>query len=482
MSAVLGMACLSMLLGLHSAESWAQHSEDAKTWTLESFLLEASKTNALIKAARLQKEASQLRQNMGDLAELSPLLQAEYVYTDDQRETAFPAQQGTRTKTRRYSLGVSKKFVTGTTLFANVGQGRGELEGLAFPFEPNWETQYTLGARQSLWKDFFGSGIRVRRAREDATSRAERLGSELAERQALMTAEETYWELAYQSIDRIEKEAALARVRKLRDWTARRLNNGIGDRSDLLQVEGLLARRQLEQMSTSDAYTSAFLRFQDFIGRPLNEGALVPADAFGAESRFPEETAKLIRLDAWVQRSASEAAAFAADETVDRFRPDLVVEGSVGANGREAGFSDSSSEGFSRDNPIYNVGLKLQVNLDFGLQSRIARAARSEAAAARIKAERAATDPASSWEELSRKHREVVARVKAAEQLVGIQERKLAREQERLSVGRSTTFQVLTFEQDIADARTGLLQLRYQQRRLESASGMYMSQEAAEAL
>ena len=107
------MVCVLTFLLLISPESRAQPAAGAnQSWSLDAFLQEAAKMNELIQAARLQKEASTLRQHQGDLAEHSPLLQAEYSYTDDQRETIFPAQQRKRKQTTRYSLGVSKKFIT----------------------------------------------------------------------------------------------------------------------------------------------------------------------------------------------------------------------------------------------------------------------------------------------------------------------------------------------------------------------------------
>jgi len=451
-------------------------------WDLETYLRQVGENNALVKAARLQKESATLKKRQGDFQELSPFLQAEAGYSNDGQETAFPTQQGTRTKAKYYSLGVSQKLASGTALSIQWGQTHADIEGLAFPYQPVWDSKYTLGISQSLLKDGFGRATRLRHEREDAGERVSVLTAELQQRQALIDAESAYWDFAVQVLDRQEKADAMKRAEKIRDWTARRLANGIADRADRLQVESLIASRSLAQIGSADAYVAARKRFADAIGVSESEVAELKAVSLQQERPLRAEGPEPRRLDIWIQSYASKISEAAALETGEMLRPDLALQGAFGANARDSGLSDSAGDAVASDASFYRVGLKLSMSLDFGMKHRLREAANAEAKASRLKSDKLVSDSASSWSELLRRHREVSASIAAMELLVKAQEAQLAREQERLEVGRTTTFQVVSFEQSVADTRFGLLQLRAQQRKLEAASNLYLSQNAVEAL
>ncbi|MEO5667509.1 MAG: TolC family protein [Bdellovibrionota bacterium] len=456
---------------------------DSSTWDLDAYLKQVSSNNALIQSSRLQKEAAALKKHQGDLQELSPFLQVEGGYVNDGTETAIPAQQGKRTITKFYSLGVSQKFSTGTTVSVGWSQNNTDIDGLAFPFTPAWDSRYTLGVSQSLWKDGFGRGVGLRHEREDAQERVSVLTAELQERQALIDAESAYWDLAVQVLDRDEKANALARAEKIHAWTKRRLDSGIGDRADRLQIESLIASRRLAQINSADSYENARKRFADALGTASAEVGTLNADILmNSRPLSPGEGKDPNRLDMWIQSYAAKISETAARETQEMLRPDLALTGAFGANARDPGIGTSTSDAFASDTSFYKVGLKLSMSLDFGLKHNLRAAADAEAKAARMKSNKLSRDTASSWDEIVRRHKELGNSIDAMEVLVKAQQAQLDREQERLSTGRSTTFQVITFEQSVADTKFSLLQLRAAQRKLEAASRLYMTQNAVEAL
>ena len=451
-------------------------------WDLEKYLDYVAESNPLVKAARLQKDAAVLKKGQGDLQELSPFLSVDAGYLNDSQETTFPSQQGTRTVGKSYSVGISKKFVTGTTLSAQWGQTHSDIDGLVFPFVPAWDSRYTLAVSQSLWKDGFGRGVRLRHEREEASERVNVLTAELQARQALIDAESVFWDMAVQMLDRQQKADALKRAEKIRDWTLRRLNNGIGDRADRLQVESLIASRRLAQISSDDAFATARQKALDTLGLPDIDLAGFKPEILAKERTLASGEGDPRRLDIWIGHYASIIGESAARETNEMLRPDLSLTGAYGANARDPSLGSSSSEALKSDNSVYRVGVKLALSLDFGLKRDLRAAANAEAAAARMKSDKLAKDGSSSWSELVRRHKELGSSIAAMEVLVKAQEAQLLREQERLAVGRTTTFQVISFEQSVADSNLALLQLRAGQRKLEAASRLYLNPNAVEAL
>lgn len=455
------------------------------SWTLDHYLELVVANNSDLEAARLQKKAAQLRQNQGDLLELSPKLQLQGGYTNDEQVTAFPTQQGQQTLAKYYSLGVAKGLSTGTQLSLAWSQTFSDVRGTAF-LRPSWESRYSFNVTQSLWKNFIGHATRMRHQREEAQAQAAVLAAEMQLQQNLIQAETSFWNYALNQLDRLEKEDALNRAKKIRDWTARRLRDGIGDRADLLQVESLLAARELEQINSRDAYEASRKQFFESLGDTKLESITISSQeimkprAMKVNLKDSQEIPK--RMDVWIQTYAAKAAELSSLEFEDSLKPDLKLLGTFGANGRNTELGTSAQDAISSDRNMYNVGLSLALNLDFALMNNLREAARAEAKASSLKSRKLDQDALVSWEELMRKHSELSLRIAAMEKLAKAQESQLKREQERLEVGRTTTFQVISFEQDVATTRLNLLELRGHQRKLEAASRLYVTQSEVESL
>jgi outer membrane protein TolC len=83
-----------------------------------------------------------------------------------------------------------------------------------------------------------------------------------------------------------------------------------------------------------------------------------------------------------------------------------------------------------------------------------------EVTAAELQYKRKSYDVDREYEILRDRFQNFKQRLKLAQKMIQVQERKLVVEKRRYSQGRTTTFQVLQFEQDFAN--TQLIKLRYE--------------------
>ncbi len=71
------------------------------------------------------------------------------------------------------------------------------------------------------------------------------------------------------------------------------------------------------------------------------------------------------------------------------------------------------------------------------------------------------------------KRKDSLATLAVAEKLEGLQRKKLANEQKEYGNGRSTTYQILMFTQDLANAELARLQALYSLKIIEAQLRMY---------
>lgn len=455
-------------------------SQSGAAMTLEEYLQSVQKKNRTFLSFEASTEAATSRYQQGDL-ELSPILSASGSYLDDKSLQSSGGSSLTHNQVRQYSLGLSKKFSTGTqaALTGSVTgvNAEGSFGGTSFVSENHVGT-LGVALSQSLWKDFFGTSTRLRWERERSQELYEKNGYNLQSKQALIEAESVFWDLMYLQQELQLRKASLERARKIESWVKNRASNGIGDRADVLNAQGLVASRELQLVGTRDDLKAAEERFADQIEWP--EGQPVPELQGNLEQVRPlknfigGEQGKIVRLDAYLSVLDAEVKKVGAREAEEKVTPDLVLSGGYKTNGYDTTDSKALGKMTDKDHPVSNVALTFSWALDWGSKGAVRTTAQKDALAAQLKKEKSLLDSETAWKEINRRHAEMSARIQAAMNLSQIQTAKAAAERDKLSKGRSITSNVITAEQDAADAELTLTKLKAEQRKLESQSRLFV--------
>ncbi|MBP7843480.1 MAG: TolC family protein [Proteobacteria bacterium] len=447
--------------------------------TLDEYLSTVQKSNTQFQAFELQKQSAEIKNEQADLV-LSPYLifGAKY-YSDETPKPlqVFPAIIQTKSEGNEYSLGVAKKFATGTEIKAFVT----EQHPRSFTATGAQPSPYlgisSFSLSQSLWKDFFGAQTRARHHREAAATRFEKGAIEIQALQFLSQAEAAYWQLLYQKNELKVRQESLDRADRLVKWTKNRVANGLSQSNDLLQAEALFTQRELQFITAQDEYQNAQLKLKDFMGA---ESGVPEVDVSGDLDLKRDQLVTILsaeknmRADAWLAQAEADLQKKVSDETTEGLRPDLVLEGAYSNLTTQDQRSDIRGHLNDGKLPNKSVALKLTMDLDFFGRSAARRSARLNADAASLKAGRLKSESDRDIVESQRRYNELSRRVEAVKKLVAIQKKKYEKEQERLRNGRSTTFQVISFEQEVAEGEVLLYKLLSEQRKIEAATRAYV--------
>lgn len=436
---------------------------DAAPLSLENYLEQVKKGNENVLALSAASQAILARKEEARLL-VRPNFFGNVSFYSDAKPTAAPVFQGTRTLVDTYNFGFSQQTPFGLAgkLYYQWTYTRIEGANPLFLNPANfYEAKPVLEVSQSLLKNGFGSETRSNLQVMESGTLAQGYADSFKLKAALAEAEGAFWRLAItRQMVQVQKES-LDRAQRLKDWNRKRAQSGLGDKSDLLQSEANFQVRTLEYQSAVNEERSASNTFNSLRGLPeekVAENLPVLNRNTTASLKLPEK--KTMRLDVKAAQEMTKVAEANAELGKERNTPTLDVFGTLATNGRTGEWGQSISDSFTTRFPTFTVGLKFQTALDVGQVLDNRRAYQSEIKSAELQYRRKAFEEEREYSDLVKRFQEAKARLELCFSIEEVQEKKLARERERLKVGRSVTYQVILFEQDFASAE--LLRLKTQ--------------------
>ncbi len=451
----------------------------APALTLEQYLNQVRSNNGILKSLEISREAAGSRRLQGDL-ELSPILTGRAGKVTDQKKQFFGAGFLDKLESTEYSLALSKKFVTGTQASVSLGVNETEFTPSPAPGFSKYATGFLgLGLQQSLWKDLFGRGTRLRRDREDRIEATELQSLNLQERQTLIEAEAIFWEHLYLNEEHTQRRQSLERAKKIEGWVRNRASNGIGDKADVYNSQGLVALRELQLLATEDEMKASEAKVRNSLELKPEEKIPVIQGDISKERKVEsfvsgENTGRVVRVDTYLSVLESELKSIVAKEVEDGFRPDLVLEGAYRTNSFEADANSAWSRVSDPTRPTTSIGVRFSYPLDWKVTSAAQNTARREAKAAEFRRDRRLLEGDSAWTEFIRRHEELSKKIKAAQVSSRLQALKSGAERDKLSKGRSVTSQVVIAEQDASESLLILTRFQVEQRKMESQAQLFL--------
>jgi outer membrane protein TolC len=186
------------------------------------------------------------------------------------------------------------------------------------------------------------------------------------------------------------------------------------------------------------------------------EGAKNSDTQFVLNAPVPNRAA--IREDVLAAAAAEKVALANAALGIQANRPQLELYGQYSINGRDRYYSNAWDQSMTATRPWSIVGVRFLTSLDIGSVLDYKRAYTQEKVAAEMNYKRKAYEVEREWEIQVARFNNFKDKLKLSHRLEQVQEKTLVTEKRRYQQGRTTTFQVLQFEQDFANAQ--ILKLR----------------------
>jgi outer membrane protein TolC len=437
----------------------------AEPFGLESYLSQVKKQHLGYQGSVLASEGAKARAQEGETL-LAFTLFANGQYVID-RSPKIAVIQGTKNEFQSYSLGVSKLTTFGLAgkLYYNLNHtlisGLTPLPLPGFTIPSNYyDARPALELTYSVLRN--GSGRETRAAIEAieaaamSQSHAESYRAQLIEAEA----EIAYWRLSLAREAIQVQIESVDRAKRILAWNDRRVKLRLADESDRLQAESGLKLRQLELQSVADEERTAALNFNSLRGidKPVVEETLVSIHSVNSAKLDPPKRSEK-REDVQAALDQSRAAQASALMSIEKNMPNLELYSMLSLNGRDPKLGDAMAYSFHDAQPVFAAGLRFSVPLDLDGMAESRRGYDQEARGADLKYQRKLFEQDKEWNDLNQRYGELKRRLDLAKQIEAVQEDKFAHEKERQTVGRSTTFFVLQFEQDLATSQFKRLSL-----------------------
>ena len=450
----LAVFCLSMPALAQSPQT--QSGPGGSGYALNTYLNDVKDQHEGLKASRETTAGAEAKQAEADIPYATSIF-ANSQAAWDKRETANPASLGDYTRQQGATAGLSKLWNTGTVTKLSYGVTQTQIDGanpLFLPTDHFYTAGPTVEVSQPLWKNAGGSETRAGRDLILAQTSLTQFQEAFKTKLTMAESELAYWRLVLSREAVHAQRQSLDRFQKLRAWNAKRVSDALADKADLLQADAAVKGKQLELQMALDEERSAARAFNLGRGKDSDQ---VPESLTTIDDRLVESIAppqyKEKREDVKVAEQAARVAEAGLRMGEQKYTPTLEVFGTAGLNGRDDNFGTATKESFQSTNPLFTVGLKLVAPHDGDPFSRAKSAFARDKVAAEYSARRRETEATQQYKDLLAQFADAKSRFKLSESIEAAQREKLEHERQRHRVGRTTTYQVLLFEQDFATSQ-----------------------------
>ncbi len=439
----------------------------------DEYMQKVKSENKVFRSLNTSLESANERLLSGDVI-LAPVFSAGASKAVDK---SLPSPLGPSREMTEYTLGLTKKFTTGTnlTLAAKTDQFSNELPAPADHYSTG---SIGITVQQSLLKDFYGRSTEYRRSRELIINQTENTSIDLRLRQALYDAEATFWDYAFAAEDLKLKKSNFERAKRLEQWTSSRVSNGISDRADLMNVKALAAVREVQLVAAEDEIKTQETKFREYLVLADSEPTpVLQTDLNATRNTFADLAQKknVVKIDAYLSVLDARVKKVIADEVQEGLRPDLSLIGSYNTSAYDREYDQVTKNISNSDRPKTFIGVNFSWIFDTESKRAQLSSANKDAMAAEYLAERNLTLGRNAWSDMVRKYESTKRSVSTLEKVAQYQRERAKAEQDRLSKGRTITANVVTAETDAAEAAVTLLKAQSGLRKLEASSILFMS-------
>lgn len=430
--------------------------------TLSQYLKEVAANNEAYQSSELLSQAGFNRSNEGSLSLTPSFIGSTSYMSDSNSGFRSRANSQIRTINEDFRAGFAKKFSTGTDIKLEYDALHNEIDRpKPNPDNTSWYVRPILGIKQSLSRDWLGGETKALIEFKNSQAKAQGYLNNFNNKKMLVEAEMVYWDLATVVANIVVKQDSVTRSSKLAKWAGKRSKSGLGNDSDLLQAESSLEQRKFELAAVQDFLKSKVRLFNAY--RTLSSDTvpdnLESFNKFNASSLQLKSTSlpSKIREDLHAQYENYLSAKAKAKAATQSLKPDLNFNLEYYPSGKDAHYTHTNGAVWRGRNPTISVALDFSVPLDRTLIRDLNGAYKAESHAAELAYSRKKFELTNEWQRLTEQFNLFAKQLTIAEKIVETQRQKLRNEEDLLRNGRTTTFQVLQFEQDYFNAQSQYL-------------------------
>lgn len=427
---------------------------------VDQYLVQVKQNNENLASHELLMQAGFARSTEGFLI-TAPHLLGGAGYTKDREPPISQAIRGNEVKTENLNIGIAKKFTTGTNVkleYENTYYHIDNASPQLVNHDKFWYAKPIISIQQPLFRDWLGKETKALINLKNSQMQGLGHTKKFIIQNILMEAKTAYWDLASILANIKIKQEAVSRSQRLFEWAKKRVELGLGNDSDMIQAKSALLQRELELQSLQDFKKTKARLFNALrnIQSDTVDEKLDSFDVVDIKLLMPKDK-KLppaIREDLKAQYQnylLSTAQAHTAEQNIT---PTVNLDVKYYPTGRDMPYTDAASEAFRLRHNTVSVAIKFDVPLDYNLNKNLASAYKAEKHAAELALTRKQFEVNNEWQQLAEQFILLYNQLSLTKQLENTQSQKLKNEESLLKNGRTSTFQVIQFEQDYLAAQS----------------------------
>lgn len=453
----------------------------AHALTLNEYLTQVEEKSLAYRQGRAQADGSGLVSREADLL-TSPYFFAEARQSFDTTVPAPPQSPSYDEKhVGLYSAGLTQKFDFGLEAKFAYTMTKTKYDNASFSpgVESSfWDATPHVELKMPLWGNGFGRTIQAQADVTRNQNLADQYGALANSQNLLINAEVAYWQLSTAKERVAIQEQALGAGQNIYNYVSKQKQKNLGESADVLQATALIESYKLQLQQAKNDVERAQRAFNTFLNLESTTAtpSLDSVDYANLQNIVVPEARPGERLDVKAARAQAALAKASSNLILERNKPTLDVVGGYALQGRGIEASRAFSNGSKTNHDSGYVGVMFNMPLNFSAVSDAKAGARRLRDSAEISEQNLLYTQDQDWVDLKQKLSESKATLKIARSMELAQKAKLENERTRLRQGRTTTYQVLLFEQDYTTAQASRIQAATQILALESQLKLYQGE------
>ena len=452
---------------LISTNSYAQ---DSKPLSLSEYLEQVKGNNLNYRASNQQSESSELLKKKADLVtaiNLFGLAQTSFYQQNSAAQILRYTQYYNQTYqlgfTQTSSFGLSTKlyYVMNKYTYKNFNTSNFPNPSLA---ASNYQTNPVIQLSLPLWQNRMGASTKAAQDSLLYQNEANKLSAQATSLSALIEAEKAYWTLAANKrIVKIQK-LTLEQAQSILKYVTNRNRMNLGEKADVLQAKALVEQKTLEvrQAQNDERIAARNFNKQRFVDSDQVSDEIAEIDSKKLENYVSTKVRAGHRLDIKSAEAQMKTALANAKIEEENNKPALNLTGSYAFKGIESGLNTAATRSFDAKGEEGAIGVNFTMPINIGLSSDIRQGAVKSASSAKMVYNKKLFDQDNDWNNLIQNLENYKENLALSKRIEAAQKAKVENERGLLKQGRTTTYQVLLFEQEYTKSMLTTVQISYQ--------------------
>jgi len=441
----------------------------AHALTLEEYLDQVKTQNLNYNAAAQNAEAYELLRRKAELvtavklygySEKSMAEQNQALQIFRYKQVDYQRNQIGFSQTSDFGLNTNAYYALVNTFYHGLNTTNSANPSLA---QSNYQAIPTLELSLSLWQNRFGAATRASKDSTYFANESQKLTAKSLSLNELVNSEKAYWTLVYARKAVEINRRAVESAKKILDYVSKREKMNLGDKSDVLQAQASFEARQLVLKQAENDEKIAVKIFNKQRNTNLDEApeSLDEFDLKKLQTYLVPKVKAADRFDVKASEASMKAAVASAKSEEESSKPSVNLYGSHSLTQIKDTPYKAVANSFAPNGIGSKIGINFSMPINFGLTSDLQQGAIKNASAARITYRQKLLDQQNDWESLIQNMESYKQNLTLSLAIEAAQKSKLENERQRLRQGRTSTYQVLLFEQDFANAELNTQQLTY---------------------